>query len=227
MDRSQSVELIVIASTAFFSLFSISRIKSIAPRALAEAGKLHSLFKTALGKIISPVHGLTTFVPLLVYLVVVPMCRLRQPGWMLWYSLPTLTTIRGFKFDSPEEMKGAVRITASVMMCCLAWVNIWIMDVFLGSQWAAIGVREKPTIINTGPYAVVRHPIYSIMLLVEICFGLMFWSYVPLIGGTIVAICFAVKMPIEEGLIEDDPKVGQAYREYRKQVPARIVPLLW
>lgn len=55
----------------------------------------------------------------------------------------------------------------------------------------------------------------------------MFWSYVPLIGGTIVAICFAVKMPIEEGLIEDDPKVGQAYREYRKQVPARIVPLLW
>lgn len=84
------------------------------------------------------------------------------------------------------------------------------------------------------------------MLAIEICFVIMFWSYVPLVAGAIVAICFAIKMPIEvrppsqklclqvpvltiyqEELMEEDPTIGQLYKEYKKEVRARVIPLLW
>ncbi|TFK98123.1 hypothetical protein BDV98DRAFT_512770, partial [Pterulicium gracile] len=226
-----AVELITTTSSVFFLFFSINGMKSIAPRALAEAGKLRYLPRTSLGKVISPIHALAIFIPILLFTIIVPLCELRQPGWMLQYSLPTIGKLLGPEWVSSmggeEQAKAALRITASVTLCCLTWVNMWIMRTFLGAQWAAIGVREKPTIVSTGPYGLVRHPLYSIMLAIEICFVIMFWSYVPLVAGAIVAICFAIKMPIEEELMEEDPTIGQLYKEYKKEVRARVIPLLW
>ncbi|QRV83857.1 isoprenylcysteine carboxyl methyltransferase [Ceratobasidium sp. AG-Ba] len=97
----------------------------------------------------------------------------------------------------------------------------------LGSQWAAIGVRERPKLVKTGPYSVVRHPGYALALLQELFFIPMFWNWMFAPGFIIMAIGFAFKMPIEEKVIEDNKEIGDAYKQYKKDVPYRIIPYIW
>jgi protein-S-isoprenylcysteine O-methyltransferase Ste14 len=55
----------------------------------------------------------------------------------------------------------------------------------------------------------------------------MFWSYLPLVSASILASAFAIKIPIEEGLIEEDPTIGHEYKEYKKTVRSRLIPYVW
>ncbi|KAG1772324.1 hypothetical protein EDD22DRAFT_947448 [Suillus occidentalis] len=100
----------------------------------------------------------------------------------------------------------------------------------LGTQWHPIGVhtrREKPKLVQTGPYAVVRHPLYTCVLIQELLFALVSWSYAPLVALSITASAFVVKMPIEEDLIMQDATVAGEYRAYMQRVPAHVIPYLW
>ncbi|QRV84021.1 isoprenylcysteine carboxyl methyltransferase [Ceratobasidium sp. AG-Ba] len=114
--------------------------------------------------------------------------------------------------------------------CALAWSlgagMIWTFK-HLGSQWNYIGVRERPKLVNTGPYALVRHPMYTCAIMTDLALAAMFWNWIPLVGAAIIAPAFAIKMPMEERVILDNKEVGDAYREYKKQVPWRIIPYLW
>lgn len=73
----------------------------------------------------------------------------------------------------------------------------------------------------------------------------MFWSYVPLIATGIVAVAFALKMPIEvsyhltivtffraeptlkEQLMIENPIIGPEYVQYKQKVTSRIIPGIW
>ncbi|KAF8442108.1 hypothetical protein L210DRAFT_3535795 [Boletus edulis BED1] len=96
------------------------------------------------------------------------------------------------------------------------------------TQKNALSVRrEKSRVVKTGPYTWVRHPIYSSVLLQEALWCIMFWSYIPLVALGITAAALAIKMPIEESLIQTDDVVGDEYRKYMEEVPARIIPYIW
>ncbi|KAG1839351.1 hypothetical protein F4604DRAFT_1836382 [Suillus subluteus] len=97
----------------------------------------------------------------------------------------------------------------------------------LGNQLHAIGRCEKPRVVQTGPYVVVHHPLYTSVLIQELLFTLMSWSYAPLVGWCIVAGAFAVEMPIEEHLIMQDPAIAAEYRAHMQRVPSRVIPFLW
>ncbi|KAG2362097.1 hypothetical protein BDR07DRAFT_1485102 [Suillus spraguei] len=82
--------------------------------------------------------------------------------------------------------------------------------------------------LQTGPYAVVRHPLYTSVLLQGLLFTLMSWSYAPLVGFGITAGALAVKMPIEvRGPYHQDPDVAAEYRAYMQRVPVRVIPFIW
>ncbi|KAG1772325.1 hypothetical protein EDD22DRAFT_965761 [Suillus occidentalis] len=87
--------------------------------------------------------------------------------------------------------------------------------------------REKPRVVQTGPYAVVRHPLYTQMLMQQALAAVMFWSYAPLVGFGIIAGALSIKIPIEEDLILSDPAIATEYRAYMQKVPARVIPFLW
>ncbi|MBR6137057.1 MAG: isoprenylcysteine carboxylmethyltransferase family protein [Bacilli bacterium] len=87
-----------------------------------------------------------------------------------------------------------------------------------------IEVRKDDKVIDTGFYAVVRHPMYSITL--------MLFLLIPLVLGSIHAFFIFLLFPIifikriinEEKVLEKDLK---GYIEYKKKVKYRLIPFVW
>jgi protein-S-isoprenylcysteine O-methyltransferase Ste14 len=79
-------------------------------------------------------------------------------------------------------------------------------------------------LVSTGPYAVVRHPMYAgalvMMVGVPIALG-SWWSLVPV--GAMVAVIVA-RLLDEESLLADRLP---GYPEHRSRVKHRLVPRVW
>jgi len=97
----------------------------------------------------------------------------------------------------------------------------------LGSQCGVIGVRERPKIVSSGPYHYVRHPLYSCVLGLELSLSLMCFSYIPLYAFATSVVALALKIPVEEKIIEDDQEVGVHYQHYKSLTKSRIIPYIW
>jgi protein-S-isoprenylcysteine O-methyltransferase Ste14 len=83
--------------------------------------------------------------------------------------------------------------------------------------------RDEATLVQTGPYALVRHPMYSGLL--ALCFGwaLLSQSWLTLLYAAVLFGFLDLKSRREEmWLIERFP----AYREYRQRV-RRLVPFIY
>jgi protein-S-isoprenylcysteine O-methyltransferase Ste14 len=89
---------------------------------------------------------------------------------------------------------------------------------------ATIEIAENQKVISTGPYAIVRHPMYasaSLYLLgTPVALG-SYWGLVPL--GAIMPFLIWRLLDEERLLAKDLP----GYTEYQKRVRHRLVPFLW
>jgi protein-S-isoprenylcysteine O-methyltransferase Ste14 len=92
----------------------------------------------------------------------------------------------------------------------------------LGGQWSLVArVTDQHELITTGPYAVVRHPIYTAMLGLLIATGLTFatplWTATGLLFSLIGT---GLRTKSDERLRAS--ALGGAYATYRRRVPALI-----
>jgi len=101
-----------------------------------------------------------------------------------------------------------------------------IVRVFLENRWAGrtVEVTAGQEVISTGPYAVVRHPMYTgsvaLYLATPVALG-SWWALLPAL--TIIPI-FVLRIRNEEQvLVRDLP----GYAEYRRRVRYRLVPYVW
>ena len=87
-----------------------------------------------------------------------------------------------------------------------------------------IEVQENQKVIDSGLYSIVRHPMYSVTLL-------LFLS-MPLILGSIYSFLIFLTYPFiivkrikgEEKFLE---KELDGYREYKQKVRYRLIPFIW
>ena len=84
-------------------------------------------------------------------------------------------------------------------------------------------VKQDHKLVRNGPYALVRHPIYTGVLLALIGSALAVDKWRALIGLTVVALGFLRKIVIEERFMSAE--FGEAYARYRAEVPA-LIPFL-
>ena len=89
---------------------------------------------------------------------------------------------------------------------------------------ATIQVAENQTVVSTGPYAIVRHPMYasaSLYLLgTPLALG-SWWGFVPIA----VMLPFLIwRLLDEEGFLARNLT---GYAEYQRQVRHRLVPFVW
>ncbi|KIJ64445.1 hypothetical protein HYDPIDRAFT_90192 [Hydnomerulius pinastri MD-312] len=217
---SQGVEALVTLTTIDFFRYVMGRMRAVKVSSDEKGGRIRpeTMPTSFLGRVISPIHGLATFVPPVAFILGVTLNSFKQPDWMLKMALPDDIV--------QPEVKTALRLATCVASLAMKIVMDRTFNT-LGEQWHVIGRREKPRVVQSGPYAVVRHPMYSSVLFQEILYSVMFWSYAPLVGLSITASAFAIKMPIEEGMIQKDEGVRDEYRAYKKNVPARIIPYIW
>jgi protein-S-isoprenylcysteine O-methyltransferase Ste14 len=89
---------------------------------------------------------------------------------------------------------------------------------------AAIRVEAGQTLVSTGLYGWVRHPMYTgnviMMLGIPLALG-SYWGLVLLIPGLIV---LALRIRDEEKLLTEELA---GYREYMQDVHYRLVPYVW
>ena len=90
---------------------------------------------------------------------------------------------------------------------------------------AIIETSREQKVIETGPYRIVRHPMYSggilMFLFTPIALG-SYWALIPFLIGTIIGIVFRIKGE-EKYLMANLP----GYREYCKKTKYRLIPFIW
>ncbi len=87
-----------------------------------------------------------------------------------------------------------------------------------------IEVQENQTVIDTGLYAVVRHPMYTATILLFLSMPLILgslWAFAIFLAYPFI---IAERIKFEEEFLE---KELLGYREYKQKVKYRLIPFLW
>lgn len=96
---------------------------------------------------------------------------------------------------------------------------------FLGGNWSGIvTIKEGHTLVRRGPYALVRHPIHSGILLAILGTALAIGEIRALIGASLVFLVLAHKINLEERFMME--QFGASYAEYCRDVKA-LIPFVW
>lgn len=91
----------------------------------------------------------------------------------------------------------------------------------LGSNWSAlVTIKKDHELIQRGPYALARHPIYSGVLLALVGSALNVDQVRGLIAWALMLAGFWLKSRTEEGFMIQ--QFGDQYRRYRREVKALI-----
>ena len=100
----------------------------------------------------------------------------------------------------------------------------WWARLHLGRFWSgAITRKEGHHVIDTGPYELVRHPIYTGLIGALIATSVALGTATALSGAALIAFGFWQKARMEEGFLTNE--LGDVYAPYRRRVPM-LVPLL-
>ncbi|MBE6027240.1 MAG: isoprenylcysteine carboxylmethyltransferase family protein [Clostridiales bacterium] len=87
-----------------------------------------------------------------------------------------------------------------------------------------IEVQENQTVVDTGLYGIVRHPMYSATLFLFLSMPLILGSLPSFIIMLAYIPIIAKRIGNEETVLEAELK---GYAEYRKKVKYRLIPLIW
>lgn len=110
----------------------------------------------------------------------------------------------------------------SLIAVALNWAGvlfaIW-ARIYLGRNWSAtVALKHEHELVRTGPYRLMRHPIYSGMLLACIGIAVEVDRWQALIGLAFAFIGFRFKSRIEERLMVK--RFGRQYEDYRRTTNA-------
>ena len=99
------------------------------------------------------------------------------------------------------------------------WARVWIAD-----NWSSdVTLKRDHELIVTGPYAFVRHPIYTGILVALIGTALAVGEWRGALAVVLACAAFWRKLTIEEAVMRR--QFGEAYDRYAEGVPA-LVPYL-
>ena len=89
---------------------------------------------------------------------------------------------------------------------------------------STIQIAEGQTVISTGPYALVRHPMYAAALLYLAGMPLLLGSWYGLIGTVIFAMGISARAVQEERKLQRELP---GYADYITRVRYRLIPGIW
>jgi protein-S-isoprenylcysteine O-methyltransferase Ste14 len=146
------------------------------------------------------IGGLVLWLSPLVYLI--------NPHWMAWS-----------KIGLPEWVRW---LGVGIGILCVIGIY-WLFSSIGSGITPTSATRKQHTLVTSGPYRWVRHPLYTVGASMFIAFGMMADNGFIATRGILTFILMAIRTPKEEAnLIE---KFGDEYREYMKRT-GRFFPKL-
>ena len=123
-----------------------------------------------------------------------------------WYTLPKGISVGG----------AAVFLVAYILYAEVLRENAYLSR--------TIEVQENQKVIDTGLYKIVRHPMYSVTLLLFLSMPIVLGSVYSFLIFLSYPFIIAKRIKCEEALLEKELK---GYREYKQKVKHRLIPFVW
>ena len=87
-----------------------------------------------------------------------------------------------------------------------------------------IEVQKDQKVIDKGMYGIIRHPMYSVTILLFLSMPLILESLISFFIFLIYPMIIVFRIQNEEKVLEKDLK---GYKEYKKKVKYRLIPFIW
>lgn len=121
-----------------------------------------------------------------------------------------------------------------VMPRAIVWIGVVIFllayclfgEVLRENQYLSrvIEVQKDQTVVDTGLYGVVRHPMYTATVLLFLSMPLVLNSLISFIIMLAYIPIIVKRIKNEEKVLEQDLK---GYKEYKQKVKYRLIPFIW
>lgn len=121
-----------------------------------------------------------------------------------------------------------------VMPRAVVWIGVVIFllaycffgEVLRENQYLSrvIEVQEDQTVVDTGLYGIVRHPMYTATVLLFLSMPLVLNSLISFIIMLAYIPIIVKRIKNEEEVLEQDLK---GYKEYKQKVKYRLIPFIW
>ena len=132
------------------------------------------------------------------------------PGWPVW---------RLWRTSLPVAW-GMVVLTAAGFGIC------WWARLHLGALWSfQTMAKADHRLVDTGPYGLVRHPIYTGLLMAAFARVIQGGTPLALLGLAVLTAGFMAKARVEESFLAAE-LAADAYGAYRRRVKA-LIPFLF
>lgn len=87
-----------------------------------------------------------------------------------------------------------------------------------------VEVQEGQTVIDTGLYGIVRHPMYTSTILMSLAIPLVLGSWISFLPMLLYPVIIIRRIHGEEAVLEEGLP---GYREYQQKVRWRLIPYIW
>lgn len=173
-------------------------------------------------------------------------------GIVLFLKAPDLLRKRLQEKEEQKEQKSVVALSAFMFLAGFilagldfryGWSNISDAVVYAAAALFLIGyvlfaevmrenaylsriveVQENQTVIDTGLYRIVRHPMYFATVLMFNAMPLILGSWVSFAIFLLYPFLIAKRIRNEEAVLEQGL---QGYKEYKLKVKYRLIPFIW
>jgi protein-S-isoprenylcysteine O-methyltransferase Ste14 len=144
--------------------------------------------------------------------------RYMRPAFALVFLLPGLDHRLGWS-HMPDWLAAVAEAGVVVGLAIVFWalkVNSF------ASRTIEVEAGQK--VIDSGPYAIVRHPMYAGSLVMWLSMPLALGSYVAWLAFALLAPFYVIRLLHEEKFLE---KELPGYREYCERTPFRLISYVW
>lgn len=128
----------------------------------------------------------------------------------------------GFRFGWYALPRWAVIVSAAVFLFAyILYAEVLRENAYLSRT---IEVQEDQTVVDTGLYGIVRHPMYAVTLLLFLSMPLVLGSVYSFLIFLAYPFIIAKRIKHEEAFLE---KELLGYKEYKERVKYRLLPFIW
>jgi protein-S-isoprenylcysteine O-methyltransferase Ste14 len=143
-------------------------------------------------------------------------------GFMVWIAIMPLDA-RRFHWSPPFplwlQFAGVVMLALSFFFFFRSYID----NTYL-SPLVRIQKERRQTVVSTGVYALVRHPMYLGGILMFLGTPLLLGSAGGIVAGLALTLLLMVRIPIEEALLLREL---EGYGDYCQKVRFRLFPFIW
>ena len=161
-----------------------------------------------------------------------PVLQKDQPAadkaFMIVFVIAMLAWLAAMGLDRRTQFSDMPVAFQALGLVLFVLSTLFILWVFRENSFAAPVVKlqaeRAQRVVSTGPYAHVRHPMYSGMILFFAGVPLLLGSWWGLVMAPVIVVLFAIRIGIEERTLREGLP---GYSNYMTRVRYRLLPGIW